>query len=185
MKGILYTELLKHIENNHGQVMVDKVLDAAESSTHLQTSGAYTSVGNYPHSEFLALLNAYASLTNRTVQIVLDSFAIDVMAVFHASHPEFFTECKDFFEFARSINDHIHVEVRKLYDDANPPELIHRELDDNSLRIDYSSHRPFAALVPALLGAATRYFDGSYTVETIDTDDAGLTGSFAISIAEG
>ena len=52
MKGIVFTEFLEMVEAEFGFVVVDKITSLPELRDH----GAYTSVGNYPHGDMIAMI---------------------------------------------------------------------------------------------------------------------------------
>ena len=54
MKGTIFVELMNLVERRFGLDGVDDVINRC--GTSLSTNGAYTSVGNYPHAELLALI---------------------------------------------------------------------------------------------------------------------------------
>ena len=64
--------------------------------------------------------------------------------------PEFFSGVKTSFEFLESVDGHIHVEVRKLYNDAELPEFTTTRENDNKLIMTYRSKRPFADLAAGM-----------------------------------
>ena len=63
MKGVVFTEIMNWAEQVHSPAMVDAVI----TKSGVPNDGAYTSVGNYPHEEALALLSAMSEMTGQPV----------------------------------------------------------------------------------------------------------------------
>jgi len=52
MKGVVFTELLKMVEEAHGLDMVDTIIEKSD----LPSGGIYTAVGTYDHTEAVSLV---------------------------------------------------------------------------------------------------------------------------------
>lgn len=52
MKGLVFTEFLEMVEQHHGFVFTEKLIDEAD----LPSGDAHTSVGTYDHAEMVKLL---------------------------------------------------------------------------------------------------------------------------------
>ena len=57
----------------------------------------------------------------------------------------------------------VHVEVRKLYPDAELPSFVTR-WEGDAFVLEYRSQRPFAALAEGLLRGAIVHWGGGYTL---------------------
>ncbi len=165
MKGTLLVEFLTFVEKRHGAEQVETIIEAVE--TELSTAGAYTTVGNYPHSELMALLGALIEQTGEDAGGVVRDFSVFLMSAFHRMHPEFFVGKSDLFEFLRSVGQKIHVEVEKLYQDARPPKIVVTDMPDNSIEVSYQSSRPMAGVAQALIEAAAGHFGQPITIDMV------------------
>jgi len=117
MKGIVFTEFLEMIERDFGYEIVDQILN----DNQLESGGAYTSVGTYNHAEMIQLLSSLSKVTSQDVSTLLEYFGNYMFVTFRKGFPAFFDDCEHGFEFLESIDNHIHVEVKKLYPDAMLP----------------------------------------------------------------
>ena len=89
---------------------------------------------------------------------LLEVFGQHLIGRFRVSFPDFFKAAPTLFDFLESIDRRIHVEVRKLYPDAELPEFRAERLDNETMHLDYRSCRPFEALAAGLIrGAAQTY----------------------------
>jgi hypothetical protein len=154
MKGIVFTEFLEMVESRFDPAMVDRIiLDA-----RVPSGGAYTSVGTYDHGEMWSLLAALSKATAAPVPDLLRAFGQHLFGRFVLGFPHFFTATGSTFEFLANLNGMIHVEVRKLYPDA---ELPHFEVQErNALRMVllYQSARHFADLAEGLIQGCAAHF---------------------------
>ena len=154
MKGMVFTELLGFVEHTYGADAVDDLIEASD----LPSGGAYTAVGTYDHTEMQSLVANLSAQSNTPPNELLDLFGQHLIGRFKASFPDFFKTAATLFDFLESIDSHIHVEVRKLYPDAELPEFRAERLGTGAMHLDYRSNRPFAALASGLiLGAAQLY----------------------------
>lgn len=169
MKGMVFVEFMEHAEARYGLDVMDEVLQTAGES--LATGGAYTSVGNYPHEEMLALAGALCQVSGKSLESLLDDFADALMVTFGRMHPEFFAADQDIFDFFETLESRIHADVRKLYPDARPPLILTRRIHDGSLEMSYQSTRPLAPLAMALARAAGHKFGQALTLEVISLSE--------------
>ena len=161
MKGIVFTEFLDHIEDNFGAVMAQRVIDACD----LKSGGAYTSVGTYPCEEMGQLLGALARFTNLHPQHLLQGFGARLAETFHSAYPQYF-DTPSYFDFVESVDSHIHVEVLKLYPDAELPKFESITRSDDQLVVDYKSSRGLEDLAYGLLSASAAVFGETIAVSS-------------------
>ena len=129
MKGIVFTEFLDLVEDKFGLEMVDKII----SQSKLESEGIYTSIGTYSFSEMLQLLQNLSSNTGISTDNLLLVYAEHFFSVLKDSYPGLLDSYKDPIEMIASIENHIHVEVRKIYPDAELPTFIVESRTDTSL----------------------------------------------------
>lgn len=155
LKGVVFQELIEMIESKLGPVETQVLLDRIQ----LQSHAAYTSTGTYDHKEIIKIVMELSAKTQIEPRILVRAFGVHLYAVFAKKYPTFF-ENKDLFSFIKSIHEHIHVEVRKLYPDAELPHFdCQISLDQKELVLKYSSSRPFGDLAEGLLESSIAYFN--------------------------
>jgi hypothetical protein len=69
----------------------------------------------------------------------------------------------DLVPFLESLEGVVHVEVRKLYPDAELPSFVTR-WDGDVFILEYRSARPFASLAEGLLKGAIEHWGGRYAL---------------------
>src|SRR5438874_237356 len=119
MKGIVFTEFLEMIEEQHGPEMADRIILQAE----LASGGAYTAVGTYDHREAIRLVRGLSDATGMAPPEVLRAFGKHLFTRFVKGYPQFFEGNQDAFSFLEKIDSYVHVEVKKLYPDAQLPKF--------------------------------------------------------------
>jgi hypothetical protein len=155
MKGIVFTEFLEMVEEKFSPEMADKIIEAS----HLSTDGAYTSVGTYHHSELIELVMQLSGESGIEIPVLIKAFGEYLFGQFVILYPQFFKKKNTCFPFLELIDSHIHVEVRKLYPDAELPTFkTHRPSADSLLMI-YKSERPFAPLAEGLIRGCMAYYN--------------------------
>lgn len=161
MKGVVFTEFLDFVASTHGLDMVDDVIDAAA----LPHDGAYTAVGTYPFTEMQRLTTALVLRTGAGLGDLMTAFGDHLCRRFIIKYPDFFHSQSNLFDFIESVDRHIHVEVHKLYADAELPKFSTRARDAESLTIDYRSCRPLEALAEGMIRAAAVHYSEAVTVD--------------------
>jgi hypothetical protein len=80
------------------------------------------------------------------------------------NYGHFFSHTKDAFEFLESIENYIHVEVHKLYPDAELPRFTTRRPGRRSLEMIYQSERSMGDLAEGLIAACLEHFKEKATI---------------------
>jgi hypothetical protein len=168
MKGLVFTEFLDFVETQMGADMVDDIIDDCE----LSTGGAYTAVGTYPFSELRDLLLAVVKRSGAQPGDLLRAFGHKLCDTFASGYGQYFDSAGSLFQLLASIDDHIHVEVRKLYPDAELPSMRIAGRSPDQMLLDYRSERGLEALAEGLIEATSNYYREPVTVSTTQMSDA-------------
>lgn len=156
MKGMVFTEFLNFVDAEMGPEMVDQIID--DCGEALSTGGAYTAVGTYPCSEMGALLTALAHRSGTPPPDLLRSFGKSLAVAFSESYRGYFTKAKDLFDFISRIDNYIHVEVLKLYPDAELPSFEVISKNHNKIVLKYRSPRALHDLATGLFLASAEHY---------------------------
>jgi len=160
MKGIVFTEFLDLVEEKFGLEMVDNIIN----SSTLESEGVYTSVGTYAFSEMLQLLQHLSANTGISIDDLLLVYAEHFFSVIEKNYPGLLATYKDPIEMISSIENHIHVEVRKIYPDAELPTFEVVEKTDNSLIIIYKSSRAMHHFGLGLMNKTFEHFNSTANI---------------------
>jgi hypothetical protein len=177
MKGIVFTEFLDLVEEKFGIEMVDKIIHQSV----LKSGGVYTSIGTYSFSEMLELLQNLSSNTGVSIDSLLLIYGEHFFSVIENSYPGVLATYKDPIDMISSIEDHIHVEVRKIYPDAELPTFIIEEVKENSLIIIYKSSRAMHHFGLGLMNKTFEYFNSSAEIVLEKIKEDGTEVRFIIN----
>jgi hypothetical protein len=159
MKGIVFNLLEEVVTRQYGENTWDDLLDA----TGLE--GAYTSLGSYPDSDLMTLVEAAAGKLGVASEDVVRWFGTAALPLLAERYPQFFESHRSSRSFLLTLNDVIHPEVRKLYPGAEVPEFEFDTPSDEVLRIGYRSHRRLCAFGEGLIQGAATHFGEQVRVE--------------------
>lgn len=176
MKGIIFTEFIELVEEKFGYVMVDDIIQ----SSNLPSGGAYTAVGTYSHSEIVKLVSVLSQRTGISIDDLLKIYGKHLLSVFLRSYPQFFENVGSAFSFLQKIDNYIHLEVQKLYPDAELPKFLIQNLNENELEMTYQSERKMSALAEGLIEATLDHYQQASSVEKIILEEDGTVVKFII-----
>ncbi len=164
MKGVVFTEFIEFVEDKFSAEIADEIIDSSE----LSSGGAYTSVGTYDHREILQLVSALSEKTAIPAPDLVRSFGRHLFTVLISAFPQFLEGIKSSFDFLKTIENHIHIEVRKLYPDAELPRFEYHSPSENTLEMIYHSKRPFGDLAHGLIEGCAIHYGESLSVQRKD-----------------
>jgi len=154
MKGVVFTEFLEMVEDSFSPGVADRIIEASD----LPSGGAYTAVGTYNHAEIVTLVQKLSVETKLSVDELLHTFGKHLFGRFVEGYPGFFEGEQDAFQFLQSVEEYIHVEVKKLYPDAELPSVIATLETPNHLKIIYRSDRNMGDLAHGLIDGCIKHF---------------------------
>ncbi len=178
MKGVIFAEITRFVE----QEFSIEIADAMITKSAVASEGTYTSVGNYPHQEALAMFGALADLLGQPVPVLADYYGFWLSSRFVELYPEMFEGYTDVRTFLRDVDGHHHREVQKLYPDAVPPSVV-AVIDGEELTVSYASHRPLADVAFGLIRGYIAYFDDALVVERTDAATGPHAARFIVRAA--
>jgi hypothetical protein len=171
VKGIVFNEFIELVESEFGLDVVDSIID----ESHLPHKGAYTGVGTYDHSEMISLVQSLSKKTQVPADELMRVFGEHLLLnVFSKKFPFFFKD-KNLFTFLKSIDEIIHVEVKKLYADADLPTIKFNELNQKHAILIYKSQKPFADLAYGLIRGSAKYYKEK--VDIVMSDKSAVSGT--------
>jgi hypothetical protein len=160
MKGIVFTEFLDLVEEKFGLEMVDAII----SQSKLDSKGVYTSIGTYSFSELLQLLQNLQTKTGISIDNLLLIYGEHFFSVIETNYKDLLSSYNDPIEMLASIENHIHVEVRKIYTDAELPTFIIKEKTKKTLILIYKSSRSMHHFGLGLMNKTFEHFNSKATI---------------------
>lgn len=160
MKGIVFTEFIEMVEQDFSYELADKLL----SNQQLESEGVFTAVGTYPHSDMVKMVVHLSQESKMEVPALLKHFGRYLFDTFLKNYPDFFNSTSDSFKFLESIENHIHVEVLKLYPEAQLPTFETENLDNKKMKMVYSSDRKMADFALGLIEKTMEHYKEDVTI---------------------
>lgn len=154
MKGMIFTEFLEMVGQVFSPTMVETIIDAAQ----LPNQGAYTDVGTYDHQEIIRLITALSKETGISTSELQIIYGKHLFKKLFTRYPHIIQRTKNVFEFLNSVDGHIHVEVLKLYPEAELPRFQCEIISPDQMTMAYYSNHPFQDLAEGLMQGAADHF---------------------------
>ncbi|KAA1243309.1 heme NO-binding domain-containing protein [Aquimarina sp. RZ0] len=177
MKGIIFTEFLELVENKFGLEVVDQIIQ----ESNLPSGGIYTTVGTYDFAEMLSLLKKLSAHTTISIDDLLLTYSEHFFGVLVESYPGLISKYKDPIELLSSIEDHIHVEVQKIYPDAELPTFEILEKTSSSLVLVYKSSRAMYNFGLGLMNKTFDHYNATATILLEKIKEDGTEVKFSIT----
>jgi hypothetical protein len=159
MKGIVFNLLEEIVVREHGEETWEALLDSAD------LDGVYTSLGNYPDADLMALVAAACDALGTAPDDVVRWFGRNALPLLAARYPALFEPHADARAFVLTLNEIIHPEVRKLYPGAETPTFGFDASRPDKLTMDYRSSRRLCAFAEGLLLGAGDHFRQAVAIE--------------------
>lgn len=177
VKGMIFVELVAMAEHHLGEVAVDEILDRGG----LTDDGAYTAVGRYSCRELSVLVSRLSEATGQDSDALQEAFGHWIHGSFLRSHPEFYVTKRTAFDLLQSVDQEIHVEVRKLYPDARPPNFHVECPEDGVMTMTYRSSRNLVAFCRGMIAAVFDHYGECADIDFEEIGD-GMTTRFSLRL---
>ncbi len=154
MKGVIFNLFEDFVCESFGDEVYESILDAAE----LRTTEPFIGPGLYPDEDLLALVGVAVDQLGIALPDALRAFGRFALPRLVEAHPDFAeSECgaKD---FLLSVDSVIHVEVKKLWPDAQTPSFRYDDPGQGALSMMYASARKFCPLVEGFIDGVADHF---------------------------
>lgn len=173
----MFTEFLEMFEHTDGYELVDALLLTSE----LPSGGAYTAAGTYDHREMISLVTNLGQVTQRSVPDILRQYGHYLFQTFVTTYTPFLEAAPDAFSFLSSVDNYIHVEVKKLYPEAELPTFTLTQLNASTLRMIYQSSRKMADLAYGLIEGTLAHYGEVATITQQALNPDGSQVEFTIT----
>lgn len=177
MKGIVFTEFLEMVEEKFDYETVDEILTKGE----LPSGGVYSSVGTYSHKEMFVLVQNLHEKTGVPISSLLEVFGEYLFQALYKAYGFMFQDLTSAYDMLYSIEGYIHVEVRKLYPDAELPTFNTISRNDKVLVMDYTSERNMSDLAVGLMRGCFKQFGEDAIIEKEAVTDKPNTVRFTLT----
>jgi hypothetical protein len=161
VKGIVFREFIDMVESQFSVETADAIIQSSSLSTH----GAYTSVGTYPHQEMVDLVSNLSVKTGIAVPDLLQHFGRHLFGRFVEIHPGMTNAFSDVFSLLSALENTIHVDVNKLYRDAELPTFSYEQDNQQKMVFIYRSRRRMADFAQGLIDGCIAHFKENISIQ--------------------
>ena len=156
MKGKMFNLFEDFVAHLGGADLLDSLL--RDVAPVLTTKGPFVGPKTYPDSDLLIMVKRATELLKVPLGAACFEFGKFAFPHLLASLPPSLRKAATLREFLQSVDGIIHVEVRKIHQEATPPRLDYRDLPDGRAILTYRSPRKLYDVCEGLLaGAASAY----------------------------
>jgi len=177
VKGLVFTEFLDLVDGRYSFETCERIIEMSD----LPSGGIYTSVGTYDPQEMATLLGNLSAVTGTPTPELLQLFGRHLFTRFVAAFPVFFVGITSSLQFLPLVNDYVHIEVRKLYPDADLPAFSCQTPSPGTMVMTYSSKNDLPDLAEGLINGCIEHFGDAFTVSCERLDGDPPTCAFTIA----
>lgn len=179
MKGIVFSTFLELVESKFSVEIADRMIVASGSS------GSYTTLGTYNHNELIHMVVKLSEETGIPAADLVRTFGEYLFGQLIEMAPQFGEMNSTVFEFLQKVDSYIHVEVRKLYPEAELPRFEYHTPASDVLEMTYHSSRPFADLAEGLIQGCILHYGESIDVKRENlSESSGTAARFILTKRE-
>lgn len=169
MKGVIFTTYLELVETHFGPEVTDRMIEESE----VESGGAYTAVGTYDHKEMVAMVGKLSSMTDIPEVELYKIYGKNLFSLLAKGYKSMLKDIKTPFQLLSKLEDYIHVEVLKLYPEAELPRFDTRVINENQLEMVYHSKRGFSDLAIGLIEGCFEHYEQTCTIDKEMMDEEG------------
>jgi len=154
MKGIVFNLFEEFITEELGEEMFEEILERSQ----LITKEPFVGPGSYPDEDLTALAGKAVELMGISPAEAFRGFGRFCFPRLAEKYPGFVDPHDHPKPFLMSIDSVVHVEVKKLYKDAETPSFEYEEPAGGSLIIIYRSGRKLCSFMEGLISGVGYYY---------------------------
>jgi len=154
MKGIIFNLLEEFITENWGEEKYEEILKGCP----IKTKEPFVGPGTYPDADLIAIVTKTVEKLGVPLPEALRTFGRFCFPKLSERHPQFVKPYRHPKAFLKTVENIIHVEVRKLYKDAETPHFSYKDPASNRLIIEYESKRKLCHFMEGLIEGVAVYF---------------------------
>ncbi len=156
MKGIIFNLFEDFIISKFGEEFYENIL--ATSNTGSLNPFDIVGPGSYPDEAFHTLIGKAAEKANTDTMEILRDMGRHSLPMLAKRYPQFFRDYNHPREFLKTASMIHHVEVRKLYRNAEVPNFFVEDHGDDHMSLIYHSKRNLCHLAEGLLAGLGDYY---------------------------
>jgi hypothetical protein len=176
MKGVVFVEFLRMVKEKYSIQTSQELINISV----LPSQGVYKPEGTYGRDEMVVLVDNLSKLTNVAAAQIFKDCGKYLFLFFVAKFPQFFTGMTSSLAFLPHVQHYVHLEVKKIFPDAELPTFICTSPNPGTLIMRYQSASNLPDLAEGLIEGCIGYFHEQYEVERSQTDEIPPTVVFRL-----
>jgi hypothetical protein len=154
MKGVVFTEFIEFTEEEYGFDTADEIVVDENGEDRIFTQG-----GNYEFEELVALVVSLHKISGDEVNLILFKFGKYLFGRLAKMASFLLKDAESSLELIEKVDTYIHIEVNKLYPDADLPKFRVISKDTNYLEMEYESEKRLEEFGKGLMVGCANYFN--------------------------
>lgn len=154
MKGIVFNVLESYIDEKFGAGVFDKLVEESLPDN----IDPFVGPGTYPDEQLFAIVGKALEVKKLELEPVLRDFGKFMFSALAKKYPVFVEPHDNPKDFIKTIDNIIHVEVKKLFPEAVTPKFSFFNDSDKKLSLKYESARKLFALAEGLIDGAGEHY---------------------------
>ena len=130
----------------------------------------------------MKVVEAFSEHSGLSPEVLQRKFGHWMHEHFAQNFPDFYKDKGGSFDMLEALDGEIHVEVRKLYPEAELPRFTTNRKSETHLEMVYSSPRPLVGFCHGLIEACTTKFGESADIERGETEAENNCTTFQIKV---
>ena len=171
MHGIIFGELKKFVDTNHGPETWPKLLTAAGLGPRF-----YATVKDYPDSEAVAIVGAASAATGTPAATILEAFGEFIVPDLLALYGSLIQKNWKTLDVLENTEQTIHRVVRMRNAGANPPELRATRVSPKEVQIVYTSARKMCPVAVGISKGVAKHYRERIEVSQSECQHRGDSG---------
>ena len=155
MKGVVFNMLEEFVVENAGEEVFEEILDTCE----FINVEPFVGPGTYPDEDLNELVSKTIAKLDIPLPDALRAFGKFAFPKLTEKVPDWLVNHAHPKDFLLTLENIVHVEVRKLYKDADPPRFSFADPGPDELVINYQSGRRLYDFMDGLIEGVGDHFD--------------------------
>ncbi|KZN60121.1 hypothetical protein N473_24395 [Pseudoalteromonas luteoviolacea CPMOR-1] len=160
MKGLIFRCLEELVIETKGMDLWEELLEK-----HCPEDRVYISARSYPDEELVNMAISVSEVLELSLPDTLKAFGTYLFSFLAKKHPAIVSEFKSFEELILSIDEVIHSEVQKLYEEPNLPTISAKVVNKNTIELIYNSPRKLCFCAEGLIYGCAEHFNEEVNIE--------------------
>ncbi len=169
MKGIVFNLLEDFVTDSFGLAVWEDTLKKAKPSS----GNIFVAPKTYPDTDFLALVTTAVEENKLDLGETVRAFGVYSIGQLIERYPNLIEPYKTAKDFICSVDSLIHMEVKKLFSESQPPRLAYKELGPNQLQIEYHSARKLCVFMEGMLAGVAKHYGVEINVKQLECSHQG------------